>query len=304
MPPIPAPVLDRAPRPGLTAAARTWRQRLLRTIGCAGALILLATAVHAQPVCRGNDLLPDLAKSQPALHAKILEAVRNEPNGEALLWKISDPKQASPEPKVSWLLGTIHLTDTRVHALSPAIQEALASAKVLALEVDDIGPKAMQKAFSQNEKLLAPRDGRHLDKLLTAAELASLRTITTKLGLPVSRALLMRPWFLTTLMSLPACESARQEAGFKPLDFILAGPGRKAGHPHCRLGDHRRSAQGDGQPAAGDRAGLAARRHILVSAHRGYDGDAAAALSTAPHRRDLGTLASHVGRLWPSRPSN
>ena len=79
----------------------------------------------------------------------------------------------------------------------------------------------MQKAFSQNEKLLAPRDGRHLDKLLTAAELAALRTVSAKLGLPVSRALLMRPWFLTTLMSLPVCESARQEAGFKPLDSYL-----------------------------------------------------------------------------------
>jgi uncharacterized protein len=219
--PIPAPDLDCAPLPDLAAMARRWRQGLRQALRIAGALAVFSTAAPAQPVCRGNDLLPDLAQSQPALHARILETVRREPNGEALLWKITDPKQTQPEPKVSWLLGTIHLTDTRVHALSPAIQEALASAKVLALEVDDIGPKAMQKAFSQNEKLLAPREGRPLDKLLTAAELASLRTISAKLGLPVGQALLMRPWFLTTLMSLPACESARQEAGFKPLDSYL-----------------------------------------------------------------------------------
>ena len=225
MPPIPAPAPDGLPRAALAAMAGRWSKRLKLTLGptlgLASALILLLTAAHAQPVCRGTDLLPELAKSQPALHARIMEAVRNDPNGGALLWKITDPSPTGPDQKVSWMLGTIHLTDARVHALSPAVREALTAAKVLALEVDNIGPKAMQKAFSKNQNLLVLRDGRRLDKLLTASELKSLQAVSSRLGMPVSQAILLRPWFVTTMLSLPACEAARQEAGLKPLDSAL-----------------------------------------------------------------------------------
>ena len=86
MPPIPAPAPDGLPRAALAAMAGRWSKRLKLTLGptlgLASALILLLTAAHAQPVCRGTDLLPELAKSQPALHARIMEAVRRDPNGE------------------------------------------------------------------------------------------------------------------------------------------------------------------------------------------------------------------------------
>jgi uncharacterized protein len=206
---------------GLPAGWRKTYRPLRKALSCLIASLALATAASAQPACRGADQWPLLAQSQPALHARMLEVVRTEPNGEALLWKITPAQPASANDKTSWLFGTIHISDPRVHALSTAVRDALTSAKVLALEVDDIGPKAMQKAIGQNEKLLVLSDGRRLDKLLPPEESKALLAVSRKLGVPAAEAVLFRPWFLTTLMSLPACENARQAAGLKPLDSAL-----------------------------------------------------------------------------------
>jgi len=180
------------------------------------ALCLRAVAAIAQPVCQGTDLLAALARTRPEVHAAILKVAQAGPNGEAMLWRISGPDQ-----KVSWLFGTIHLTDPRAHALSPAIREALAAARVLALEVDDIGAKPMQKALAQNQTLLVLGGDRGLDRLLGPDELKTVRDVTGRLGIAPSQAAALRPWFVTTMLSLPGCETARQEAGLKPLDMAL-----------------------------------------------------------------------------------
>ena len=116
---------------------------------------------------------------------------------------------------------TIHLTDARVHALSPAVRDALGAARTLALEIADIGPQAMQAAFAQKPGLLIARDDQQLDRQLSPSERQALAAASPGIGLPSAHALSLRPWFVTTLLSRPACEVARQDAGLKPLDMTL-----------------------------------------------------------------------------------
>jgi uncharacterized protein len=183
--------------------------------------LLMARAAHAQPVCGGADLLPGLASSQPALHAEVLHVARSEPNGEALLWKITPVAGDGPDRPPSWLFGTIHLTDARVHALPKSVREALGGAHTLALEIADISPKAMQKAFAANPGLIEPRKDREIKAVFSAPERQALEAAAGSLGISAVHAQAMRPWFLATLLSRPACEGARESAGFKPLDLVL-----------------------------------------------------------------------------------
>jgi uncharacterized protein len=188
------------------------RNLLLRLAIAITALVGTIATAQAQPVCGGSDLMPGLAKSNPALHAQVLEVARSEPNSEAILWRIEKTGAASTNAaKPSWLFGTIHLTDPRVHVLSPAIREALDAATALALEIADVGPKAMQKAFREQPAILRPRDGQRLDTVLSVPERHAFATASQKIGVPLAQSQSMRPWFLTTLLSRPACEVARQE---------------------------------------------------------------------------------------------
>ena len=176
----------------------------------------------AQPVCRGANLLTHLKTAKPELHAKIMDAARDEPNGEALLWRIAPPAGSPPETKPSWLFGTIHLTDPRVHALSPAVREALAGARVLALEVDDLSDAALAKVLRQDKGLLQKADASEgLDRLLTSAQWAAFSAVARRRGLPEARAIELRPWYATTLLAVSMCEAERQGAGLKPLDMAL-----------------------------------------------------------------------------------
>src|SRR5262245_56512716 len=82
------------------------------------------------PACTGNNIIAEVEKTDPTGHARIMAAAKDRPNAKGLLWRI---EKAGLAP--SHLFGTIHLTDDRVNNLSPAVKEALAGAKRVALEV-------------------------------------------------------------------------------------------------------------------------------------------------------------------------
>ena len=194
---------------------------------CALAPSLSVTALAAPPpppVCRGTDLMTGLEQTNPKLHARVIRQIATVANGEAMLWRITGgPQEAagSGGGKESWLFGTIHLTDPRVHRLSPAVVGALAASKTLALEVDDLNPEVLRKALDANAAILTSTDARRLDRQLEPLELEHLKAAAAAKGVPATRAQTMRPWLLTTFLAVPACEAAREAAGLKPLDTAL-----------------------------------------------------------------------------------
>ena len=65
--------------------------------------------------------------------AKSADAIEN---GKTLLWKIENVEK--PQRGVSYLYGTIHVTDDRVQKFSPAVMEAFSSVRRVAIEVSDL----------------------------------------------------------------------------------------------------------------------------------------------------------------------
>lgn len=198
-----------------------WRSdaRLLLAV-----LLLLATmaSARAQPICKGVDMLAELAASDPAAHARLTTSAAQTKNTEAMLWRIE--KRGS---RPSHLLGTAHLSDDRLLKLSPRVREAIATSRVVALEVADLTPRSMDAAVAKSANLFVYTDGQQLDRHLGATDFAKASGVLAKAGIPVAAATRIRPWLVFLMLAMPDCERRRQAGGKPALDQALAAEAKK-----------------------------------------------------------------------------
>ena len=190
------------------------------------AVAFSATRARAEEIaCGGQDLIAEMAKTDPAK----LEALRKEaaatPNGHGLLWKIE-----KPGVRPSYLYGTMHLTDPRVLALSGAAEAAYQGADTVVIETDEIlDPKAPMKVMAESPELMMFMDGTTLDKIIPADKLDAVKTSLSDRGIPLGSVNRMQPWMLTSMLALPACEMTRKKQGIAFLDIKLAQDAKASG---------------------------------------------------------------------------
>ncbi|HRD77455.1 MAG TPA: TraB/GumN family protein [Hyphomicrobiaceae bacterium] len=170
----------------------------------------------APPPCRGTDYIDSLEKSDPAAYKRLRTLAGEIPNSNAVLWKI-EGKGVVP----SHLFGTVHVTDDRIHAMPKAAQDALAAAKTVALEVDDLSPVKMAAAFAKLNNLIVAPDGKSLAKQLDESELKHARSVLGRVGMPGEMINMVRPWLVAVMMAMPECEVKRMGAGLQPLDSSI-----------------------------------------------------------------------------------
>jgi uncharacterized protein YbaP (TraB family) len=205
------------------------RMRLLRLVSVALCAIGVAqpmTTAEAQPTCRGKDMLAEFATTQPAIHAEIMKTAAETANARAVFWRIEKTGVAP-----SHLFGTVHLTDDRITALSPAVSAALEQSKHVVLEVADLTQEAMVAAVGQLAPLFLNTSGARLEQVLDARQFATVKATLAKSGMPGEIANLIRPWLVTTLLSLSECERQRAASGRLVLDMRLAEAAKSRGIP-------------------------------------------------------------------------
>jgi len=135
---------------------------------------------------------------------------------QGLLFRVDPPGDAEP----SWLFGTIHSHDPRVLDLPAEVEDALADARGLAIEVvpDDEAMRAAQARmlFGDSDSLrgLLPPD-------LYRETVAAL----AQRGLPEAAAGRFKPWAVVMLLSMPPGASS------EILDLQLQQRARAAGKP-------------------------------------------------------------------------
>ena len=190
-------------------------------------LLLLAPKAGAGelPACSGQDLVAELQARDPGRLAAIRDKAEATPNGRGLLWKVEKPGVAP-----SWLFGTMHLTDPRVIALTPAAQAAFDKAGTVVVEaVDALDPKTAAATMMQNPDLVMFTDGRKLTDLLDPEERVRVAEELEERGMPLVAIQHMKPWVVSSALALPACEMARKQSGAPFLDARLARDAKAAG---------------------------------------------------------------------------
>ena len=176
--------------------------------------------------CRGTDMLTELKTSDPPTFERIQREAAATENTTAILWKI---EKAGVEP--STLFGTIHLTDPRVTALTPAAEAALGKANTVLLEVADLSPQSSATALSQAMRLAIFTDGRTLATLLSAEDFAKVKSTISRAGLPGEAAGLFKPWIVTMLLAASDCERRKIQEGESVLDMKIAEAARRRSVP-------------------------------------------------------------------------
>ncbi len=192
-----------------------------------GALASVRSA-HAQGVaCTGKDLLAELAQSDPATRQELQAQADKTVNGRGILWRISKPGVAD-----SFLLGTMHMADPRVTTLSPAAQKAFDASKTLVIETTDVlDEKAMIAAVLAEPDLTMFTDGTTLQQHLSKEDGNALAKGLEARGIPADSVARMKPWILSSVVALPACELSRKAAGLPVLDVKLGREAQAMGKP-------------------------------------------------------------------------
>ena len=207
----------------------------LKIIGAANLLFLVSfllllafagTKARAEAApCKGSDMLAALERSDPALLARIGREAAATPNGEGLLWKLE-----KPGAEASFLFGTMHMTDPRVTDLTSAARAAFDGAETVVIETTEILDQAkMMATIAAQPELTMFTDGTTLTSLLSPEEVATVTRELGERGIPMATVTRMKPWMLSAIVALPACELARKAQGAPVLDVRLAEDALAAG---------------------------------------------------------------------------
>ena len=191
------------------------------------AMLAVATgrARAEAPACTGRDMIADLERTDPAQLAEIRRQAATTLNGKGLLWKL---EKAGQTP--SFLFGTIHMTDPRVTSLTPAAQKAFDAAGTIVIETTDVLDQARMMATIMAEPDLTMfTDGTTLSSLLSPEDAAILAAGLDKRGIPLGSVAKMKPWMLSAMIALPACELGRKAGGAPVLDIKLAEDAKAGG---------------------------------------------------------------------------
>jgi hypothetical protein len=179
------------------------------------AALVLPAAAQPAPACGGRSVAAGL---EPARLAAALERTRSQiPNAEGTLWRV---ERAGVAP--SHLFGTMHSTDGRLSPLPAPVREALASARVVAVEVADLirpGPATQRLATAMVEAALAAED---TIAYLPPERRAELEAALAARGLPPQIGARLRPWMLNVLIASPMCEMGRAASGLPTVDAAVA----------------------------------------------------------------------------------
>ena len=190
-----------------------------------------ARAAKAHPaVCKGTDLIEQLAKTDPAGYARIVSRASELENSQAIFWLI---EKEGHEP--SYLLGTVHLTDDRVKRLPVAAELAFAKAKHVAVETFFDSEEDIQHVLESMPAEAVSSTDEHLSAHLRVEEYARLTALAEAAGIDKSELDGLKPWVAEMLVRGPTCEARRVEAGELVLDAWLAGRALRRGLPLRKL---------------------------------------------------------------------
>jgi hypothetical protein len=194
-------------------------------------LLVPGAASFAQtdpPVCGGNNLLDELRQNDAAKAESVLQEAAANPNHDSLIWKV-EPANGNA---TSWLVGTAHVTDSRLSGLASQLKERIESASVAVFEVEEVADKnkMIAKTFLQ-ARFMAMPPGQSLWDFVPDEKEAAIRNHPSLANGQADAIFAYQPWVVTATLSMPMCEMRRQAVGLPRFDERLALIAVDAGVP-------------------------------------------------------------------------
>jgi uncharacterized protein len=172
---------------------------------------LFGLALPVQSQCAGQNLIAALpAAEQSALRA----AAGQTPYATGNFWR------ATRGDTVIHIIGTYHFDDPRHAPTLATLAPILENAQTLLVEAGPEEEAALKAHFAREPDLMINTNGPTLPELLPAADWDRLSKALADRGIPAFMAAKFRPWYLSMVLSIPACDM-EAAASAKGLDGQL-----------------------------------------------------------------------------------
>jgi uncharacterized protein YbaP (TraB family) len=169
-------------------------------------------------------MLPEIKAADPKAYARLEREGATAENGSAVLWRLE--RAGLPH---SYVLGTVHLTDSRVTTFTDKIRAALEQSRAVVLEAADLSAEATAHALAAATMATTYADGRSLEHMLRADEFEKVRATLHRAGVPTETARVYRPWVITMLIAASDCERRKIQNGELVLDMKIAAEAKSRG---------------------------------------------------------------------------
>ncbi|MEZ5911796.1 MAG: TraB/GumN family protein [Paracoccaceae bacterium] len=176
-------------------------------------------AVLARAECAGRDLLAGLAPD--ARDALVGDA----PFARGLYWR------ARRDDAEVVIVGTLHLDDPRMDGLMATLSGDIAASDLVLVEAGPEEEAALKAAIAARPDYMFITDGPTLPEMLPEDDWQALSDAARARGIPPFLISKFQPWYVTMLLSVPACEMRSLAAGQRGLDHRVMAEADHAGVP-------------------------------------------------------------------------
>ncbi len=205
---------------------------LLSTLAAAlvsACLIGTVTAQAAQAECRGENLLATMPEAERRALIAATDAV---PYPRGHLWR------ATRGQTELHLVGTYHLDDPRHAETMARITPLLEQAQTILVEAGPLEEAALMADLARDPSLMVMTEGPTLREALTDSEWDLLATAMRERGMPPFMVSKFRPWYVSMLLALPACEIDNMAQAKGGLDGLVIDFAQTRGTPLVALESH------------------------------------------------------------------
>lgn len=171
--------------------------RLIRVLAPLALLVSLATPAFAQ--CSGRNLIDTLPPDQLAALNAAADAA---PFARGNLW------HATRGAEDITIVGTFHLDDPRHGATVAALTPAIAKATALLVEAGPVEEAQIMDLMTREPQRMLITSGPTLPEALSDTDWQRLSDALRLRGIPPFMAAKLKPWYLTALLAIPACNFA------------------------------------------------------------------------------------------------
>jgi uncharacterized protein YbaP (TraB family) len=170
---------------------------LAQALGLATVLLsVLAFGNQAFAQCAGENLINAMPTSQAAA---LREQAAQYPYATGNFWRATKGTQQVT------LIGTYHAKDPRHKAVMATITPAIDAATQVLVEAGPNEEAALKAKLAAEPGLLITTDGPTLRETLPLADWEKLAKAATARGIPPFMVSKFRPWYVSVLLSMPAC---------------------------------------------------------------------------------------------------
>ena len=153
-------------------------------------------AVPALAACEGDDIRDSFTPEEPTAIEAELAAT---PYSEGNHWV------ATKGDRQIHFVGTMHFNDPRMGPVVDRLAPIIETADAVLFETAMSEMEAFQTSLAKDWSPVLITDGPTLPELMSEEGWAKLSEITRSKGIPSWMAAKMRPWFLSSVLAVPAC---------------------------------------------------------------------------------------------------